>query len=221
MKVLNGVCANRLALRLIAVLVLSSGVANGGMITISGTAITDPKDRLGDPLSTGNLSYLVVDTLGDGFASLLEGMTIQPGAYIPNTDDWVVQTRTSKEVFGAPYIGVESTFDNASNDIDVNDPFGVFFFDNLTLAADGDTSSALTTSHFYGFASNADWKIRSAPNSSGFNNSISSDSLYLQASNISATSQVMAAVPEPNGALFLGFGWFVYLLGFKRSRKGA
>lgn len=149
---------------LTALLGLSVGGAAGfttGSSNLSGTAIANPRGADGSPLAPGNLSLVIVDTHGDGFAAAQPG-SLTAGTTLSDTlgspDDHIVATNAS----AAPVPGVlhqvlgSATIDLGAG-IDPGDPIAIVFFDQVAA-----TDPFLNAGAAYVVATHSTWKVPNA-----------------------------------------------------------
>lgn len=208
---------NKLSILFLISLTLACS-SQAALITFGGSAIVNAKEHDGDDLMAGRLSYLVVDTARDGFSTLLPNTVIKPGAFIPGTNDYVIQTNpTSTGTFGSLVPGKAANFANDANGIDEGDPFRVYFFESSSLDGEGKMSAPLVADEYYGFASSNDWTVPSGADDFYTFTTTGGDENFLRATGISANLQI-SAIPEPTSAWLLGFASMLYVFGWRRQR---
>lgn len=189
--------------------------ASAGLITISGTAILDPVRSDGaTPLPGGMLSFVAVDTLGDGFRTTLsDGATIAVNSFLDGSDDYIVATNPTDSVFGQSLVPGAAALDNGVHGIGIGDAIGIYFFEDVPLASEGGMVT-LSEGSGYGFQTDPTWEVFSS-GSKNFQRPAGDQ--FLQASSSAVSFKVAggANVPEPSSLVLAGM---VVLCACRRKR---
>lgn len=170
-------------------------------VSITATAGGDGNDLLdsasgGNPIATGSLGVLLIDTFGDGI-SLDPINNLADDSFWGNTDNLVAGITGSSEVFGNSVIEFSIESLDYSSDL-TGDPFYIAWFPNLSS-----TSTNITQGEIFGTSRDLSW-ILPADNAlfSGAPNGNGGDALYI--------------VPEPSTYVI---GLSTLVLGFSAYRR--